>query len=77
MSERHVTIDGVSATTGDLLAGVNENFGDTATITNTVATDVKVICERFEGTEGDGEPTSIGEGADGKTCIYGSDVTTS
>ncbi|KAI3396276.1 hypothetical protein diail_12358 [Diaporthe ilicicola] len=77
MSERHVTIDGVSATTGDLLAGVNANYGDTATITNTVATGVKVICERFEGNQSGEEPTSIGEGADGKTCIYGSDVTIS
>ncbi|KAK2615365.1 hypothetical protein N8I77_002127 [Diaporthe amygdali] len=77
MYERHVTIDGVSATTGDLLAGINSNYGDTATITNTVATDVKVICERFEGNESGEEPTSIGEGADGTSCIYGSDVTTS
>lgn len=75
MYERHVTIDGVVATSGDILAGVNQNFGDTATITNTQTTGVETICEKFEGTEGSGEPTSIGEGADGTTCIYGSDVT--
>ncbi|ROV95698.1 hypothetical protein VMCG_07607 [Cytospora schulzeri] len=77
MYERHVTIDGVSASSGKLLAGINSNYGDTATITNTDATDVDDICEQFKGNESGDEPTSIGTGADGKYCIYGSDVTVS
>ncbi|KUI74265.1 Pectate lyase H [Cytospora mali] len=75
MYERHITIDGVTATSGKLLAGINSNYGDTATITNTVTTDVDEICEQFEGNETGEEPTSISTGADGKYCIYGSDVT--
>lgn len=75
MYERHVTIDGVTASSGDLLAGINSNYGDSATITNTVATDVEEICEQFEGTSDGSEPSSVGTGADGTYCIFGSDVT--
>lgn len=75
MYERHVTIDGVTASSGSLLAGINSNYGDTATITNTDTTDVEEICEQFEGNETGDEPTSVGTGADGTYCIYGSDVT--
>ncbi|KAJ4296414.1 hypothetical protein N0V90_006459 [Kalmusia sp. IMI 367209] len=49
-AERHVVIKNVKASSGKLLAGINPNFGDTATISTTCATDVKAICTEFEGT---------------------------
>lgn len=69
MPERHVTITGVTASNGDLLAGVNANYGDTATISSTTTSAVEELCERFEGNDTGDEPTSIGVGADGTTCI--------
>ncbi|PSR75234.1 pectate lyase, partial [Coniella lustricola] len=70
MYERHVTITGVTASSGKLLAGVNENYGDTATITSTTATDMDAICATYEGNDTGEEPTENSEGADGTTCIY-------
>lgn len=75
MYERHVIIDGVSATSGSELAGINENYGDSATITNTVATDVDDICVTYEGNDTGDEPTEVSTGNDGTYCIYSSDVT--
>ncbi|KAH8593918.1 pectate lyase, partial [Bisporella sp. PMI_857] len=75
MYERHVIMDGISATSGAVLAGINSNYGDTATITNSVANDVDDVCTQFEGTDdNDEEPVEIGSGADGTYYIYGSDV---
>jgi hypothetical protein len=75
--ERHVIMDGITASSGDILAGINSNWGDTATITNTKATSVGAICTRFKGVAKGSEPTEIGSGADGVNCIYGSDVVSS
>lgn len=69
-AERHVIMDGVTALTGDLLAGINYNFGDTATITNTVATDVDTICQTFTGVESGSEPTKYGDGTPDEYCIF-------
>ncbi|PVH82615.1 polysaccharide lyase family 3 protein [Cadophora sp. DSE1049] len=73
-AERHVIMDDITATDGDILAGVNGNFGDTATITNSKLSNVKSVCTNFEGVAKGNEPTEVSEGADGKTCIFGSDV---
>ncbi|KAK8152572.1 pectate lyase-like protein [Phyllosticta citrichinensis] len=70
MYERHVIIDGVTATSGDILAGINPNFGDTATITNTCAKQVETICEEFQGTDDNSaEPSSSGSGPSA-SCKY-------
>lgn len=66
--ERHVIISDCTATNGDLIAGINSNFGDTATISGLTSSGVETICERFEGIVG-GEPESLGTGADGTYCI--------
>lgn len=42
---RKVIIKNVKAYNGKVLAGINANFGDTATITGTCATSVKTICQ--------------------------------
>lgn len=63
-AERHVVIKGVKASNGKLLAGINPNFGDSATIDSaTCASDVKEICEEFEGTTPGNEPKSVSTGA--------------
>ncbi|KAK0129060.1 hypothetical protein ONS95_001001 [Cadophora gregata] len=76
-AERHVILDDITATDGDVLAGVNGNFGDTATITNSKLSGVKSVCTNFEGVSKGNEPSEISEGADGKVCIFGSDVVSS
>ncbi|KAF2255799.1 polysaccharide lyase family 3 protein [Trematosphaeria pertusa] len=67
--ERHVVITNVSAYNGKVLAGINSNFGDDATISATCATDVSTICQEFEGTTPGNEPEEIGEGPS-DACIY-------
>ncbi|KAH8646078.1 pectate lyase [Tricladium varicosporioides] len=75
MYERHVIIDGLSATDGSMIAGINSNYGDSATITNSVVTGVDDVCVTFTGTDDNSkEPTKNGSGNDGTYCIYGSDV---
>ncbi|NGN69925.1 pectate lyase [Streptomyces sp. A7024] len=79
--ERHIVIDDVDITApGKSIAGVNANYGDTATLR-----DVRIHgdadkeiepCVRFEGNDSGDEPTEIGSGPDGKTCLYSeSDLT--
>ncbi|OGM50770.1 pectate lyase D [Aspergillus bombycis] len=68
-SQRSVTISNVKAYNGKLLAGVNENYGDIATIKDTCATSVKEICTTYEGNEGSGEPSEIGSGPS-DSCVY-------
>ncbi|KZM28131.1 uncharacterized protein EKO05_0001145 [Ascochyta rabiei] len=68
--ERHVKIDGVKASGGSAtLVGINSNFGDTATITNSCVTGTKVICQEFEGTSPGNEPQKISDGPSA-SCIY-------
>jgi hypothetical protein len=70
MGERHVKIDGVKATGGKAtFVGINTNYGDTATITNSCITDTKAICEEFEGNDTGAEPKQISEGPS-SACIY-------
>lgn len=71
-NERHVKISNVVASSGKLLVGINPNFGDSAEITGTCATDVKEVCEEFEGTTPGNEPKSVSKGAS-DTCVF-SDV---
>ncbi|KAJ4987966.1 pectate lyase E [Stagonosporopsis vannaccii] len=69
-AERHVVIKNVKASSGKLLVGINPNFGDTATIDSaTCATDVKEICEEFEGTKPGSEPKSVSTGPS-DTCKF-------
>ncbi|KAF2129437.1 polysaccharide lyase family 3 protein [Dothidotthia symphoricarpi CBS 119687] len=59
---RSVVIKNVKAYNGKVLAGINPNFGGTATITGTCATSVKTICEEFKGTTPGNEPASVSKG---------------
>lgn len=66
---RSVVIKNVKAYSGKVLAGINPNFGGTATIEATCASSVKTICEEFEGTTPGNEPKSVSKGPS-KNCIY-------
>ncbi|MFG2130126.1 pectate lyase [Streptomyces sp. NPDC048751] len=62
------------------IAGVNSNFGDTATLSKIrIQGDPKKktkTCVRFKGNNTGKEPTELGVGADGKTCKFSSsDIT--
>ncbi|KAI1880187.1 hypothetical protein JX265_001808 [Neoarthrinium moseri] len=71
MYERHVIMSGITATSGKQLAGINTNYGDTATFTNIAVSGVDDICVKYTGTDDNSqEPTENGSGADGTYCIY-------
>ncbi|KAI8255107.1 putative pectate lyase F [Colletotrichum sp. SAR11_239] len=53
------TSRGTTAYNGGELAGINSNYGDTATLKN-VCTDAKVKCQMYNGCAGGCEPTKSG-----------------
>ncbi|MET9833301.1 pectate lyase [Streptomyces sp. NPDC006385] len=78
---RHVVISHVKVTgPADAIAGVNANYGDTATLSGVTITgdgnrDI-TVCDRFRGNDSGAEPTGTGSGPDGTHCRYrASDVT--
>ncbi|RMY67834.1 hypothetical protein D0863_07528 [Hortaea werneckii] len=56
---RSVNISGTTAYGGDELAGINEAFGDSATLDN-ICTDADHPCAIYDGCEGDCEPEKVG-----------------
>ncbi|MCJ1333300.1 hypothetical protein MMC10_009994 [Thelotrema lepadinum] len=75
--ERHVVMDSISASSGSVLAGINSNYGDTATLTKITVSDVDTICEEYEGNDTGDEPPEVGSGPS-DACIYKtSDITDS
>lgn len=76
MYERHVIFDDITASEGKALAGINSNYGDTATFSNIKASGVDDICTEYKGTDNnDEEPSKIGSGPS-EACIYSeSDIT--
>jgi hypothetical protein len=74
--KRHVVMDGVTARSTKVLAGINTNWGDTARFSRITVYGSTVICEKYRGAPKGSEPTKIGEGADGVNCLYSpSDIT--
>lgn len=70
MGERHVIVSGVTAEGGSAaLVGINSNYGDTATITNSCITNTETICQEFEGNDTGDEPTEISSGPS-SACIF-------
>jgi hypothetical protein len=70
MFERHVIMDGVIADGGSAtLVGINTNYGDTATITNSCITNTDPICTEFEGNDTGDEPSEVSTGISA-SCIY-------
>lgn len=71
--ERHVEMSGIDAIKGKVLAGINANYGDTAKFENIKVHDTSMkmeICDRFTGNSSGDEPSKIGSGSDGKSCVY-------
>ncbi|CAL3966782.1 unnamed protein product [Diplocarpon coronariae] len=66
--QRTSTFTNVHVTDGGVIAGVNTNYGDKVTITNScvLGTD---LCYKFTGNSDGDEPVKTGSGADGKYCI--------
>lgn len=75
-SERHVIFSDITATEGKVLAGINSNYGDTATFKNVKTSGVKEICDEYKGTDNnDVEPEKVSSGPS-DACIYSeSDIT--
>ncbi|KAJ8469556.1 hypothetical protein ONZ45_g16851 [Pleurotus djamor] len=59
------TINDVWAVSGKSLAGINTNYGDTATIRSTQVHSVSSICDRYTGNNSGAEPPKTGSGPDG------------
>lgn len=71
---RHVIMSGVVVTGGTVFAGVNSNYGDTATISDSCGAAPAKICQVYEGcdkAEGDCESEKQSTGFDGESCIDG------
>lgn len=64
---RHVIMDNVVAVNGGVMCGINTNFGDTCTISNSCQDDGK-SCDRYTGNSSGKEPKKIGSGPDGQFC---------
>ncbi|KAI7607107.1 hypothetical protein KC346_g10216, partial [Hortaea werneckii] len=62
-------MSGVWAVDGSLLAGINSNYGDTATIADSCADDVSNICAWYQGNNNGAEPPKLGTGPS-SYCIY-------
>ncbi|MFC4056869.1 pectate lyase [Planomonospora corallina] len=74
--QRHVVMDGVTARSTKVLAGINSNWGDTARFSRITVYGDTTICERYKGVPKGSEPSKIGEGPDGTHCRYSeSDIT--
>ncbi|KAJ6632118.1 pectate lyase-domain-containing protein [Mycena sp. CBHHK59/15] len=67
--KRHVQINDlwavdVRCSPGSAIAGINTNYGDTATIRTTQVGDVSDICVKYTGNNNGAEPPKIGSGSD-------------
>uniref|UniRef100_A0A915DYB2 Probable pectate lyase F n=1 Tax=Ditylenchus dipsaci TaxID=166011 RepID=A0A915DYB2_9BILA len=71
--KRDVSLTGVKITdpTADVVA-INPNYGDVATIKDltVVGGTKKPICLKTEGNDTEAEPKHLGDGPDGKNCVY-------
>ncbi|OLN85670.1 putative pectate lyase D 3 [Colletotrichum chlorophyti] len=77
MYERHVILDNINASSGKLLAGINSNYGDTATFTKITAKGVKEVCTEFVGNDSGKEPTEKSSGPSAACKYSTSDVQSS
>ncbi|MBG0565330.1 pectate lyase [Actinoplanes aureus] len=77
--QRAVVVQNVVATApAGSLVGINQNYGDTATLSKITVVGKKSldICVKFTGNDSGKEPTKIGTGPDGTYCKYAeSDIT--
>lgn len=65
---RHIVMNNVLARNGGVLCGINTNYGDTCTVTNSCQ-DKNKICDKYTGNNTGKEPKKISSGPDGQYCI--------
>ncbi|KAI1847562.1 hypothetical protein JX265_000813 [Neoarthrinium moseri] len=65
---RHIVIDNTVALNGGVLCGINGNYGDSCTITNSCQNKGK-SCDNYKGNNKGDEPTKVSSGNDGTHCI--------
>jgi hypothetical protein len=76
--QRHVKIDNVLVNNIDMVAGINSNWGDTATITRVTVTNSSdlTVCGKYQGVAKGSEPKYLGEGWNDSNCkVTQSDIT--
>ncbi|XVV15220.1 pectate lyase [Actinoplanes sp. CA-131856] len=76
--QRHVKIDNVLLNDIDMVAGINSNWGDTATITRVTLRNSSsaTVCGKYQGVAKGSEPKYLGEGWNDANCkVNRSDIT--
>ncbi|WP_306215036.1 pectate lyase [Actinoplanes sp. RD1] len=76
--QRNVVIDNVLLNDIDMVAGINSNWGDIATITRVTLTNSSsaVVCGKYQGVPKGSEPSYLGEGWNDSNCkVSQSDIT--
>ncbi|GIJ51793.1 hypothetical protein Val02_86790 [Virgisporangium aliadipatigenens] len=74
--QRHVIVDNVLLDGVGMVAGINSNWGDTATLTRITTSTGKTVCGKYQGVPKGSEPTYLGEGWNDANCkVTRSDVT--
>ncbi|GIE82373.1 hypothetical protein Aph02nite_83230 [Actinoplanes philippinensis] len=76
--QRHVKIDNVLLNNIDMVAGINSNWGDTATITRVTLTNSSdaTVCGKYQGVAKGSEPKFLGAGWNDANCkVTQSDIT--
>ncbi len=69
-------IDNVLLDDIDMVAGINSNWGDTATITRVTVVGSATVCGKYRGVSKGNEPEYLGEGWNDANCkVNRSDVT--
>ncbi|KAI0133737.1 pectate lyase-domain-containing protein [Xylariales sp. AK1849] len=68
---RHIVMNNVVAVDGGVLCGINGNYGDSCTISNSCQDDGN-SCDNYEGNDDGDEPTRVASGDDGTYCIVNS-----
>lgn len=68
-ARRDVVMSGITATDGDVLVGINVNFGDTARLSDITLNGDIGVCDLFEGNDSGDEPEKVGEGPNGTSCV--------
>jgi hypothetical protein len=67
---RHVILQDVTVRMGQVLVGINTNYGDSADFDRINVYGSVRVCERYTGNNTGAEPVRTGEGADGTYCRY-------
>jgi hypothetical protein len=65
---RSVTMQNITASNGDVLVGINTNYGDTARLSGLNVGSIG-ICDLYTGNNSGAEPVKVGEGPNSTNCI--------